>query len=134
MLIVDDDPRTRDALAAYLSLLDGIGVVLQASDGWEAIDLVQTQPTDIVLMDISMPRLDGVEATRIVKTVWPATKVIILSMYPEYRSAALEIGADAFLVKGRRAEDLVSTIRSLAPSHEGSANTTRLESPGQHPE
>jgi YesN/AraC family two-component response regulator len=130
MLIVDDDPRTRDALAAYLSVLDGIGTVIQASDGWEAIDLVQTQPPDIVLMDVRMPRMDGMEAAWIVKTVWPATKVILLSMYPEYRAAALEIGADAFLVKGGRAEDLVSTIRSIAPWHEDSANTTRLESPG----
>jgi len=127
---VDDDPRTRDALAAYLSVLDGVGIVLQASDGLEAIDLIQTQPTDIVLMDIRMPRMDGMEAARIVKTIWPQTKVIILSMYPEYRAEALEVGADAFLVKGGRAEDLVSTIRSIAPRQEDSANPSRRESPG----
>jgi DNA-binding NarL/FixJ family response regulator len=129
MLIVDDDPRTRDALAAFLSVLDGIGAVLQASDGWEAIDLIQTQRTDIVLMDIRMPHLDGLEAARIVKTAWPETKVIMLSMYPEYRAEALEVGADAFLVKGGTAEDLVTTIRSVAPGHWNGTDPSGLGSP-----
>ena len=116
MLIVDDDPRTRDALAAYLSALDGIGVIQQASNGWEAIDTIQTQATDIVLMDIRMPRMDGMQAARILKAIWPQTKVIIHTMFPEYRTEALDMGADAFLVKGCSLEDLVSTIRSVAAS------------------
>lgn len=114
MLIVDDDPRTRDALTAYLSALAGFGAIRQACDGLEAIDLLQSQPTDIVLLDIRMPRMDGLEAARVVKAIWPQTKIIMLSMYPEYRAEAFESGADAFLVKGGRVEDLVSTIRSVA--------------------
>ncbi len=114
LVVVDDDARTRGAMAAYLATRKGITVIAEAADGQEAINLIPVQVPDVILMDVRMPRLDGLHAARILKDRWPRTKVIILSMYPSYRADAEEIGADAFLVKGGTTEDLVSTIRAVA--------------------
>ena len=64
----------------------------------------------MVLMDVRMPVMDGLEATRIIKDRWPEVKVIVLTMYPSHQAEALAAGADAFLVKGCTAEDLLKAI------------------------
>jgi YesN/AraC family two-component response regulator len=72
--------------------------------------MIQNQVPDVVLMDMKMPVMDGLEATRIIKSRWPDIKVIILSMYSDYLSEARSSGADKFLVKGCSIDEMMSAI------------------------
>jgi YesN/AraC family two-component response regulator len=110
LMIVDDSSRARFALSAFLSLHERINVVAQASNGLEAVTLMDEQVPDVVLMDMKMPVMDGLEATRIIKSRWPKVKVIILSMYSDYLTEALLSGADQFLVKGCSVDEMMSAI------------------------
>ena len=121
ILICDDEPRARQALKALLLTREVtcndeassmIHVAGEARDGYEAIELVKTCLPEVVVIDAFMPGMDGLEATRFIKRNWPQVKVIVLTMYPEQRAAALAAGADAFLLKGCMAETLIETILS----------------------
>jgi DNA-binding NarL/FixJ family response regulator len=109
-LIVDDSPTVRRALAAFLSTLDCLKGVCEAADGEDALKKIESQLPDLILMDIQMPAINGLEATRIIKRRWPGIKIIILTLYPDYQIQAQQAGADAFLVKGCPMEEISSTI------------------------
>jgi len=113
ILVVEDNSRARQALTAYISLQAGIKVTAEASNGLEAINLIKGHAPDIVLMDMQMPVMDGLEATKIIKKNWPQIKIVILTMYPNYQSEALAAGADAFLVKGSSVDEIISTIHAF---------------------
>jgi DNA-binding NarL/FixJ family response regulator len=113
ILIVDDQPRARSSLKALLSTWPQAGEMHEASNGREAVQLVEELRPDVVLMDVRMPEIDGLKATVQIKALWPQVKVIVLSMYPEYRDEALTVGADAFVGKGEapvRLLDLLSAV------------------------
>ena len=110
VLIADDRPRSRDGLKALLATWPEVEVVGEAADGQEAVRLVEECRPDVVLMDVRMPSMDGLEATRLIKGRWPEVKIIVLTMYPSYRADALTAGADAFLIKGCPAEELLEAI------------------------
>lgn len=119
VLICDDEPKTRQALKALLltrevTCNDGsssmIHVVGEARDGYEAVQLVKTFLPQVVVIDACMPGMDGLEATRLIKRNWPQVKVVILTMNADQRQAALEAGADTFLMKGCLAETLFEAI------------------------
>lgn len=119
VMVVEDSTRARRAMVAYLSLQLGVIITAEASNGLEAINKIKNSPPDIVIMDMQMPVMDGLEATRIIKKRWPNIKVIALTMYQNYQSEALSAGADAFLVKGCSVEELISTVTYVSQ-----ANTT----------
>jgi DNA-binding NarL/FixJ family response regulator len=103
----------REGLARLLAEEPDIEIVAAAPDGRDAVRLVQTLLPDVVLMDVSMPGLDGIEATRAIRNEFPETRVIGLSMFEEGEraEAMLDAGADCFLTKSGAAADLLAAIR-----------------------
>jgi CheY-like chemotaxis protein len=121
ILICDDDPRARQALKALLLVREltrngepssMMHVVGEARDGYEAVEFVKDFLPEVVVMDAFMPGMDGLEATRLIKKNWPEVRVVMLTMYADQRQAAVEAGADAFLLKGCLAETLFEAILS----------------------
>jgi DNA-binding NarL/FixJ family response regulator len=110
VLLVDDQPSARTGLKALLAFFPKILVVGEAVNGEEAVHLVIEQQPNVVIMDLQMPIMDGVAATRLIKTRWPTIKVIILTVQATRRSEALAAGADAFLLKGTGLEALQDAI------------------------
>lgn len=107
VLIVDDQEPFRSAARLVIEMTDGFEVVGEAADGEEAIRQVDAVSPDLVLMDIKMPDIDGIEATRRIMTARPATRVVVLSTYDEYAGQALDAGAVAFLSKSDFGPDQV---------------------------
>ncbi|HEX5943639.1 MAG TPA: response regulator, partial [Anaerolineales bacterium] len=108
ILIVDDQQRARLSLKALLATRFRLIDTCEAVNGIEAIRCVEECKPDIVLMDIRMPEMDGIEATRIIKTKLAQIPVIVLTLYSEYKAAALAAGANAFLIKGEPVEQLLA--------------------------
>lgn len=112
VFIVDDQPSALRGLRAILTFYPEILVVGQAVNGQEALWLIAQQQPDVVVMDLQMPVMDGVEATRQIKQHWPAIKVIVLTVQATRRAEALDAGADHFLLKGNGPEALQQAILS----------------------
>jgi YesN/AraC family two-component response regulator len=113
ILIVDDQPRARKSLKALLSTWPEAGEMHEASNGRDAVQLVKEFQPDVVLMDVRMPEIDGLKATVQIKALRPEVKVILLSMYLEYREEALSVGADAFVAKGDAPSVLLGTLAAI---------------------
>jgi DNA-binding NarL/FixJ family response regulator len=118
ILIVDDHVQLRALIRGIAAQAPDLQVVGEAADGAEAIRLIQELRPDIILLDLSMPRLNGLEALQRIKAARPEIKVIIVTAHSEdaYRRAAEEGGADAFLVKKTLGTVLLPTIRRLGGS------------------
>ncbi len=116
VLIVDDDPLVRTALTMMLTGADGITVVGEAVDGATALDAVAAHRPDLVLMDIRMPRMDGLAATEALRRRAGAPEVIVLTTFAadEYVLRALRAGAGGFLLKDTPPVQLVAAIKSVA--------------------
>jgi CheY-like chemotaxis protein len=114
ILIADDQPRARQSLRALLSTWSSAATVQEAADGGEAVQRVAEQQPDLVLMDIRMPEMDGLQATRVIKARWSWVTVVVLTLYGEYEPEALAAGADAFLGKGEPPARLLAMLSSLA--------------------
>jgi DNA-binding NarL/FixJ family response regulator len=110
VMIVDDRRRSREGLQALLATTPEVEVVCEAIDGNEAVRLAGEFQPDVVLMDVKMAGMDGLEATREIKRQHPDMRVILLTMYINHRQEALTAGADAFLIKGCPAEQLLDSI------------------------
>jgi DNA-binding NarL/FixJ family response regulator len=114
VLIADDHEVVRQGLRLFLDLQDGLVVVGEARDGAEAAVLAETGEPDVVVMDLSMPNVDGVEATRLVREARPAAKVLVLSSFVDERVIpALRAGADGYLTKDAGAEQLAEAVRAV---------------------
>jgi NarL family two-component system response regulator LiaR len=116
VLLVDDHKMVREGLKVYLALEEGIQVVGEAGDGAEAARLAADLRPDVVLMDLMMPVVDGVEGTRRLLAAHPAAKVIVLTSRPddELVLPAIEAGALSYLLKDVAAEELARAIREAA--------------------
>ena len=126
--LVDDQELIRTGLAMVIDACDDLAVVVQASDGAEAFARLATTTADVVLMDVQMPRVNGVDATAAITARAGAPKVIVLTTFDldEYAYAALRAGASGFLLKDASAADVLGAIRAV---HSGDAviapSTTR---------
>ena len=116
VFLADDQALVRSGFRMLIESEDDLAVVGEASDGAAAVRALMAQPVDVVLMDIRMPVMDGVEATRRIVQAGLGTKVLVLTTFDldEYVFAALKAGASGFLLKDARPADLLNAIRNVA--------------------
>jgi DNA-binding NarL/FixJ family response regulator len=115
LVIADDQELIRESLSIVLDMDDEIEVVGLAENGAEAVALCQQHQPDTILMDINMPEMDGISATKMIKQRWPDIKVIILTTFQEinYVIDALAIGAEGYLLKAIHPKDLLAGIKLI---------------------
>jgi DNA-binding NarL/FixJ family response regulator len=116
VLLAEDHTIVREGLKALLSATEDLEVVGEVEDGRAAVDAIPRLLPDVVVMDLNMPKLNGVDATREIREKVDAPKVVILSMYDgeEYVRPAIRAGASGYLLKGSGLSDLVKAIRAVA--------------------
>jgi DNA-binding NarL/FixJ family response regulator len=115
IMIVEDHAVVRQGLAALLGTVPDFEIVAQASDGEESIDLYRSRQPDVTLMDLRLPRMNGVDAITRIRTDFPQARIIVLTTFDgdEDIYRALQAGARGYLLKGMTAEELMEAIRSV---------------------
>lgn len=121
ILLVDDNAQFRSVLRRLLERQPDLTVIDEAANGLDAVELAERLRPDVVLMDVSMPRMDGVAATRLIGERAPRSAVILLSIgnKPQEVAAGLAGGASEYLAKGVGIDRIVAAVRAHAPSHAG---------------
>ncbi|MFE2533615.1 response regulator [Streptomyces sp. NPDC059371] len=116
VLIADDHPVVRRGMSALLASLDGVEVVAEAANGEEAVREAQLSRPDVVVMDLQMPELDGVEATRRMTALLPDVAVLVVTMFEDDETvmSAMRAGAHGYLLKGAQQEEILTTLRAVA--------------------
>ena len=114
MLLVDDQTIVRQGLKVILEQDRNIKVMHEAENGWQAIEIMENHLIDLIMMDIRMPIMNGIEATRKIKSRWPNTKILILTTFndDEYALQALKDGANGFLLKTSEPAKLIEAVYS----------------------
>lgn len=115
VLVVDDHAILRDGICSLLERQEGLNVVGEAGNGREALERVEELQPDIVLMDVSMPEMDGLEATRRIKSAHPEIKVLVLTQHDnqEYINPLLQAGASGYVLKRSGGREVVTAIRQV---------------------
>ncbi|MFP5415869.1 MAG: response regulator [Actinomycetes bacterium] len=113
--IVDDDAIVRAALVAYLSATDGFDVRHECTNGVDAVAAITAEPVDVVIMDVRMPRMDGIQATAALRAALPPLKILVITSFDEDGAVreALAAGANGFLLKDTSPSALVDAVRSV---------------------
>lgn len=121
VVIVDDDPLVRSALSHFVSRDPEISVIAQAEDGLEAISTVEREQPDVVMMDVQMPEMDGIEATGVIAERWPHVRVLAVTTLDGSDTVLpmLSAGASGYLLKDSSAEDIVTGVREV---HSGASS------------
>ncbi|WP_314224471.1 response regulator transcription factor [Streptomyces zaehneri] len=121
VVVADDQTVVREGIVMLLGLLPGVEVVGAAGDGEEAVRLVAELAPDVVLMDLRMPRCDGVEATRRIRAEYPGTQVVVLTTYADDESLfpALKAGARGYLTKDAGGDEIVRAVHSVLSGDAG---------------
>lgn len=121
VVVADDQSVVREGIVMLLGLLPGIEVVGSAKDGEEAVALVAEHAPDVVLMDLRMPRCDGVEATRRIRTNFPGTQVVVLTTFDDDDSLfpALRAGARGYLTKDAGGDEIVRAVQAVLSGEAG---------------
>ncbi|QLJ04502.1 response regulator transcription factor [Streptomyces sp. NEAU-sy36] len=140
VVVADDQTVVREGIVMLLGLLPGIEVIGAAGDGEEAVRLVGELAPDVVLMDLRMPRCDGVEATRRIRERYPGTQVVVLTTYADDESLfpALRAGARGYLTKDAGGEEIVRAVESVLSGDAGLSPSVqrrlleRLSQPERH--
>ncbi|MEU3565580.1 response regulator transcription factor [Kitasatospora sp. NPDC006786] len=128
VVVADDQTVVREGIVMLLGLLPGIEVVGAAGDGEEAVALVERHHPDVVLMDLRMPRCDGVEATRRIRSAHPETEVVVLTTYADDDSLfpALRAGARGYLTKDAGAEEIARAVADVRSGAAGLSPQVQL--------
>ncbi|MFF4543500.1 response regulator [Streptomyces sp. NPDC001435] len=142
VVVADDQTVVREGIVMLLGLLPGVEVVGAAGDGEEAVKLVAELAPDVVLMDLRMPRCDGVEATRRIRAQYPGTQVVVLTTYADDESMfpALRAGARGYLTKDAGGDEIVRAVESVLSGDAGLSPSVqrrlleRLSEPEPRPE
>src|SRR5918992_342387 len=115
LVVVDDHALMREAINAILAMDSSLEVVGEAQDGQEAIECCRELRPDLVLMDVSMPRMDGLEATRRLKEEFPETSVLFLTAHADHRllKDAVKAGAAGYVIKGERPNNILDAVRAV---------------------
>jgi DNA-binding NarL/FixJ family response regulator len=115
VVICDDDPALRFLVREMLSLSPTVRVVAEAADGIEVLEQMRQHQPDVVLLDLNMPRQDGLETLPLLRTEFPATRVVVLSALDDGVASgrALELGADRYVQKGVDPDDLIAIVEEL---------------------
>lgn len=116
VLVVDDQSLMRQAMASFVQFEEDMTVVGQGSNGVEAVDLALELSPDVILMDLQMPELNGIEATERITAQLPDTKILAVTTFhsEDYVIPALKAGASGYIVKDSEPEDIISAIRSVS--------------------
>ena len=115
IILADDHQMIREGMSALLSNTEGIEIVKTASNGKEVLDFLKEQEVDLVLMDINMPNIDGIRATKAIKKAYRKVKVLILSMHNKegFIKNAIEVGADGYILKNTGKNELLLAIERI---------------------
>jgi DNA-binding NarL/FixJ family response regulator len=118
LIVADDHDLLRESTCSILEREPNLRVIGEAKDGQEAIELCRLYRPEFVVMDISMPRINGLQATKSIKEEFPEIKVLILSSYesPDIILDARKVGVDGYFLKGSGLEELLATVRAM---HQG---------------
>jgi DNA-binding NarL/FixJ family response regulator len=135
VLVADDHPVVRHGLCTMLEIEEDITVVGRAADGAEAVDQARETRPDIILMDVQMPNVDGIEALRRIRAEHPEAKVIVLTTYrnEDYIFPSLQAGARGYLLKDASREELADAIRAVAAGESLLDPAYAAMTPQQHP-
>ena len=119
LMLVDDHDVVRTGLRSFLETQQGFEVIAEAKSGLEALEKARESQPDIVLMDITMPDMDGIEATQQLKNLYPDCQILVLTVHSDkqYFMKIMSVGASGYLTKQAAADELVAAIRAVAAGH-----------------
>lgn len=113
LLVVDDHQVVRQGLCRMLEIEEDIRVIGEAANIDETLTVMESHPPDIVLMDVQMPGMNGIEATKLLKSRFPSCHVIVLTFNEDFLIPAIEAGASGYFIKGIKQDELVTAIRTI---------------------